>query len=279
MLALIEDPSLGAHPYSSSLMVPPSQPTPRQHEIRAISCYQSEKDSPGCHLGELKAPPDVKKLADDVQDRTGRQRQAKDERCWRLNAVAHDRAEERWSPGDQAEHTDVGPRRAWSRGKRSGDSESLGQIVQSKTDDEDGGELDRPGVRRLANCQSLREVMQTNPAGDHERKLGGGRDSVLLIAPNDDSIEVDQPEESNSDPGDKEHEKNQKLARVALLCDVDSPGNWFRSFTEDVPEQEDQNAICQRGEKCLKSTRQVVQAGNRQAQKNRQSGECAEDHG
>src|SRR2546423_660120 len=90
------------------------------------------------------APP---RAAADVENRASREREAQDKERRRAHAEAEHGSDEGRSTTDQSGEPKKGPGGAAATRERRGDAKALGRVVQAKTDDQQGGQLERAGPR------------------------------------------------------------------------------------------------------------------------------------
>src|SRR6266446_5078795 len=106
-------------------------------------------------------------LADDVEDRAGRDGEEDDADGVARPGLADDRAEERRGAADEAEEREQLPARADPLPRqRTADAEPLGRVVQAEADDERDREADLARGGGLADGEALTEVVHADTDGD-----------------------------------------------------------------------------------------------------------------
>src|SRR5450759_233549 len=149
----------------------PSRASRHQYPVGEEAGQQADEDAPHDELAEAEAAVDVQQLDDDVQDRTGRERQEGDrDRAVDPHAAEH-RAEKRRPAADEAEQGKEAPARQRAlAGDGRDDAEALRRIVQAEADDQDQCEADLPRGRRLADGEPLGEVLEADAERDEQRE-------------------------------------------------------------------------------------------------------------
>src|SRR6185437_282354 len=140
--------------------------------------------------------------------------------------------------GDQPGRAKECPRRTGAGREGRGDSEPFGHVVEAKSNDQNGGQLDRTGSRCLPDRQTFREVVETDSGCDGQREVERRGFATHFRRANEGTVEVDETEQSDANAGGEDGQQGEKGGRITLLGGIDGGANWLTCLAEDVPEEE-----------------------------------------
>jgi hypothetical protein len=165
--------------------------------------------------------------------------------------------------------------------------------VQREADDQHECEAELVGGGGLADREPFAEVVQADAGSDEECESARGRQvrkranagelrlrggawpekRALPPAP-DPGVVVDKAHQADDEAAGEQGHVAGEGAPLVVLHDLFDRADRVR---EDVPEQEDQDSRRARGEQRLHADGDAAHARERQAEEDREAGDCAED--
>src|SRR6266550_3478836 len=248
----------------------------RQEQIRSIRDEEARRQPPRRPDRSPETASGDEHLADDVEQRTRRQRKEEHKRGQRSNAIAHQRPEKRRSSADEPGQPQKRPRRALSRrSQRRGDGKSFGDVESGHQNDR---KPDRPRRGALPDRQTFREVVKTQARGNHQRQLRRGPRTGR--PPHGRRVEHDQSHQTDDQAGHKHRDEQPKRSPVTQLrAFLHRRLDGLEGFREDIPDDKQEHAERERRQEALRTCRLLPEARRRQPQVNCKPGDRAEDGG
>src|SRR6184192_2525091 len=144
---------------------------PHGERSRLQSRARGRPGSPGGHVFVAELAGHGEKLDDDIEDRSRGEREKRREDGLVLKGLADRGADERRSPGDESQRPQEAPAGELRLARQGPDDpEALGRVVQREPDYQHESQPKLPARGRLADRETLGEVVETDAERDEKRE-------------------------------------------------------------------------------------------------------------